>query len=77
MTIFRATIELFVQADSEAEACDAIAETMRDHLRKYAPSSAILDWQYESDPYMPQEATNAQLMRIAAQSPDWPLLQDS
>jgi hypothetical protein len=44
--IFKATIEVFVDVESDAEAADAISETMREHLRRYAPLSCVVDWNY-------------------------------
>lgn len=49
--IFKCSVDIFVNVDSEAAACDCIGETLRDHLQLYAPESAIVDWcwQYDSD----------------------------
>lgn len=49
MPIFKATIDVYVDVDSEPEACDAIAETLSDHLRKYTPESCWIDWSYRPD----------------------------
>lgn len=49
MIIYKATIELYLAVDRQAEACDAVAETMRDHLRAWTPESCIVDWRYTPD----------------------------
>lgn len=46
MTYFKATVELLVDADDESAACDCIAETLRETLRSFSPSSALIDWRY-------------------------------
>lgn len=47
---YMATIELLVEAASEAEACDAISEGMRPNFREFAgPSSSWIDWRYADD----------------------------
>lgn len=43
--LFKATIEILLEADSEAEACDTVSETMRPLLRGHG-GDAFLDWQY-------------------------------
>ncbi len=40
MKVYRATIHIAVEADSEAEACDYISETMR---------GAVMDWEYTQE----------------------------
>ncbi len=42
-----ATIEILVDVDDESEASDLIADTLREHLREFAPGSAIIDWRYQ------------------------------
>lgn len=62
MAVYIATIQVFVEVDSEAEACDGIAETMREHLQRYAPESCILDWQHlMGSPALASEAEEAQI----------------
>lgn len=46
MSCFKATIDVLVEAASEAEACDCIAETLRPHLREFSPGSSLIDWRY-------------------------------
>lgn len=46
MPIFKATIDVFMEVDGDGEACDCLAETMREHLRRYAPESSVIDWRY-------------------------------
>lgn len=41
-----ATIEILVEADSYAEACDMLSEAMRSQLREFEPKSTIIDWRY-------------------------------
>lgn len=47
MAYYKATIEVLMWVDGEAEACDCISETMRPLLREFAgPDSAVIDWRY-------------------------------
>ena len=41
-----ATIEILIDVETDAEACDAIAETMRSQMKAEAPTSCLLDWQW-------------------------------
>ena len=53
MAFFKATIEVLVSADSEAEACDAIAGGLRPLLKAYADEPTWtnwIDWRY-LEPY--------------------------
>jgi len=46
---FKATIEILLEAETEVEACDAIAETMRPLMKTYARKpelTSFIDWQY-------------------------------
>lgn len=43
-TVYTATITLAVRADSLGEACDAIAEPLREMIN--AEDSSLLDWAY-------------------------------
>jgi len=58
-----ATIQLLVEAGSEVEAADGVAEAMRPLLRRYQDyspyESCILDWRYAA--YDPNWARNAAL----------------
>lgn len=50
--IFKATINVFVDVDCEAEACDALSEGLRPLLRRYAEKpedTCFVDWAYTSD----------------------------
>lgn len=46
MSLFKATIELLLDVDREAGACDCIAETLRELLREFSPGSPLIDWRY-------------------------------
>lgn len=46
MPFFKATIELLVDVTCESEACDCIAETLRNQLREFAAGSPLVDWRY-------------------------------
>ncbi|MBW7056794.1 hypothetical protein KY389_08810 [Paracoccus bogoriensis] len=43
MPLMIATIEVLIDASDDAEASDALSETMREHLRVSVPSSSIVD----------------------------------
>lgn len=70
MAIYKATIDIFVEVDSEPEACDGIAEALRDLLRRYQtddqPQSCIIDWHYHEGRVCtyPDEATAEELGRL-------------
>lgn len=49
-----ATIQVMIAGTDPDAARDAIAETMRDHLRRYAPQSSILDWRCHPDHPLPR-----------------------
>ena len=52
MATYISTIQVLIEADSDAEACDALAEAMRPLVKAYAPNPAetsILDWRYDAD----------------------------
>jgi hypothetical protein len=57
MPLFRATIEVLLEVDSEEEACDALSEGLRPLLQEFqrpghAHDSAFVDWRYaEGHPY--------------------------
>ena len=47
--LYKATIEILVEAREHAEACDAVSEAMRPLLKKYAAKpehNSFVDWQY-------------------------------
>ena len=44
--MWKATVELYLDVQSEAEACDAVAEMLRPMLRHYDPSSCLVDWNH-------------------------------
>lgn len=49
MPLFMATIELLIDVPSEAEACDAVSETLRPLLKEFAENPAdtcFVDWRY-------------------------------
>jgi hypothetical protein len=55
--VCKATIDIYIAVDSESEACDAIAETMRPHLKRFEPDSCLLDWGYNPAHSYPEIAT--------------------
>jgi len=59
--IFKATIDIYLEASAEGEACDAVAETLRPLLKRYTPDSCILDWQYNPAHAYPDIATEAEI----------------
>lgn len=46
MALFKATLELLVDVECETEACDCIAETLREQLRAFSPGSPLIGWRY-------------------------------
>jgi uncharacterized protein YqjF (DUF2071 family) len=58
--IFKSVIEIYTDVDDEGSACDALSETLREHLRRFTPESAIVDWQYANDGH-PEPATQAEI----------------
>lgn len=48
MGYYMAKIEVLIDADSEADACDVIAQAMKPALRVSNPDSSIIDWRYHS-----------------------------
>lgn len=46
LPIWKATVEIFVQANSISEVYDVIAESLRDHLPGYGNQTCWLDWHY-------------------------------
>lgn len=44
---FIATIAILVDVETEAEAADAVAETMRQHMQQHEPKSCFRDWNYD------------------------------
>jgi hypothetical protein len=47
--LFKATIEILIEARDESDACDAVSETLRNNLKKYASDPervSFVDWQY-------------------------------
>jgi len=55
MTYYKATIEILVDVEDEASACDCIAEAMRPLLREFTPSSSVIDWRYLADAPQPHD----------------------
>jgi hypothetical protein len=46
-TIFKATVEIFVEVEDVGEACDAVAESLRDHLPGFSEHPTCwVDWQH-------------------------------
>lgn len=46
MALHRAVVELLVDVEDEASACDLMTSVLSEHLRRYNPTSELLDWQY-------------------------------
>lgn len=46
---YRATVELLLDVNSEAEACDAVAEILRENTRKFVATSCLVDWRHASE----------------------------
>lgn len=44
--MMKVTVDILLDVDDEDSAADCIAETLRDSLKRFAPLSSILDWQY-------------------------------
>jgi hypothetical protein len=60
--IFKAIVEIYVDVGCEAEACDAIAESLRDHLPGHAEfETAWVDWQYAPAHMTPVPATPGEI----------------
>lgn len=43
--LFLARVEILLSAECEGEACDAVSETLRDHLQSFGGDSFI-DWRH-------------------------------
>jgi hypothetical protein len=59
--VYKATIDIYIAVDSESEACAAIAETMRPHLKRFEPNSCLLDWRYNPAHPYPRNAAPAEI----------------
>lgn len=70
MTIFKATVELYLNVENEAEACDGVAEMLREHIRAFAGSqSCLIDWRYPREAmYSIAKATPAEVAELEYQS---------
>jgi hypothetical protein len=56
MPLFKASIEVLLDAEDEGQACDALAEAIRPILREYStPESCWIDWRYSPDDSLPVE----------------------
>lgn len=64
--LWKATVELYLDVPSGADACDAVAEMLRENMRRYTESddSCLIDWQYAPDHSMPVEATAAEVAQL-------------
>ena len=49
-TTYRAIVEIYVEVENEAEACDAISEMLRPMLQEHEPMSCFVDWNYATTP---------------------------
>ena len=53
---FKATIEILLDAEDEAQACDALSEGIRSMLRDFSsPESLWIDWRYADGDSLPKE----------------------
>lgn len=50
---YKAQIEILIEVDDEASACDALCETLRPLLKTFDPASSIIDWRYADDHNVP------------------------
>jgi hypothetical protein len=56
MQYYKATIEVLIEADSEADACDAINEGLRPLLREFCEDETPwIDWRYFTEETGPKE----------------------
>ena len=62
--LYRAVIEILVEADNEAEAMDAVAEMLRPLLEV----GHMLDWQYATNPDTGQYGKPIIISRYVAES---------
>lgn len=54
MAYYKAQIEVLVDAENEAEACDAISEGLRPMLREFSPTPTNwIDWRYSDSASYP------------------------
>jgi hypothetical protein len=53
MPYYKAVIEVLVNVEDEAEACDAISEALRPILRTFEPASCWIDWRYHNSNSVP------------------------
>ena len=65
MTLYRAVVEVLVEADNEAGAMDAVAEMLRPLLQD--PTCNMLDWQYAVGPDSGLYGKPTELSRGAAE----------
>lgn len=54
MAYFKATIEVLVDVEHEADACDCMAEAMRPLLQEFTPTSSVIDWRYAEGHSVPE-----------------------
>jgi hypothetical protein len=52
---YTATIKVLLDVESDGEACDAMTAILTEQLRKYAPQSCLVDWQYVDTGSDPKE----------------------
>lgn len=60
--LFKATIEILLDVETEAEACDALSEGLRPLLRNFAKrpeQTAFIDWRYSDSACLPLEDDGA------------------
>ena len=50
--IYKARVTLYFEAESEADACDAVSETLRQHIRtlsEHPENEQLVDWHYSNN----------------------------
>lgn len=74
MTIYKATVELYIDVENEAAACDAVSELLSCNLQAYVGAgSCFIDWRHIDPKASPCLATKEE---IAAMEHE-PIVQES
>lgn len=67
MAIYKATVEIYVEVEDEVEVSDAIAESLRPHLPRYAENpedTCWVDWRYSPSHSWPELATEQEIAEL-------------
>ena len=59
MPFYKSTIEILVDVENEAEACDCIAESLRSLLANFNDGSSVIDWRYADSDVLPEPDNGA------------------